>query len=251
MTVRGRRPFVLLAAVALAAPLAACERPDRVPRIDPALVSIGKQVTVRTDAIGVDPQCQPQARRDGDKLVPYVPIECVGKPPDPVRTPRATFALVHADNGDDQDALVTLGGVLVDADGQEVGALAPASLRIPAHGRRTFALLDSARQVRPTATEARIDVREAARAEQPETVRITDGEVSTVAGQIVASGTVENLTDRPAQAVIVAGFQDADGRPLTRPFALYELPPHGKKAAVFTGPAGTATGYIFVGQVEF
>ena len=67
----------------------------------------------------------------------------------------------------------------------------------------------------------------------------------------MAAGTVENLTDRAAVAVVVAGFQDAAGKPITRPFAVYELGPHVKKPAAFTGPPGTATGYIFVGQVEF
>ena len=232
--------------------LGACEKAsERAPVIEAPGIAVGAQVTVRTDAIGVDPLCQPRLRRVGDKLVPDVPIECVGKPPDPARTPSATFALVHADNGGDEDADVTLGGVLVDADGHEVGRLAPDRLRIPAHGRRTFALVDDGRQARPTATDARIDVRAATRAEHPETVRITDGEVTSVGGQVIASGTVENLTDRAAQAVVIAGFQDAAGKPLTRPFALYDLGPHAKKAAVFTGPPGTATGYIFVGQVEF
>ncbi len=242
------RPLLVL--LALVAPLAGCER-DRGARVDPSVIAIGAQVTVRTDAIGVDPLCQPKTMRVGDKLVPHVPIECVGKPPDPARTPQATFALVHADNGEDHDLMVTLGGVLVDGDGQEVGALAPAMLRIPARGRRTFALIDAQRAVRPTAATARIDVRGTSRAEQVETVRIVDGEVSRVGGAVVASGTVENLTDRPVQAVIIAGFQDAAGRPLTRPFAVYELGPRVKKPAIFTGPPGTATGYIFVGQVEF
>ncbi|HVV83659.1 MAG TPA: hypothetical protein VHE35_11350 [Kofleriaceae bacterium] len=240
----------LAALIVAAVSVAGCERAGHdAPRVDPSRVSIGKQVTVRTDVIGLDPACQPTTIERGGQLIPYVPPECVGKAPDPARM--ATFALVHADNGDDHDADVTLGGVLVDADGHEVGRLAPSSLRIPAHGRRTFALVDDEQKARPTATEARIDVRTATRAEQPETVRITDGDVTRIAGQVVASGTVENLTDRTCQAVVIAGFQDASGRPITRPFALYQLGPHARKAAVFTGPPGTATGYIFVGQVEF
>lgn len=246
------KAIVLLLALAA---VPACERDRRAgPRVEASLVTIGAPVTVRTDAIGVDPLCQPRMRRHGDRMVPDVPIECVGKPPDPVRTPKATFVLVHADNGDDHDVDATLGGVLVDADGHEVGRLAPASLRIPAHGRRTFALLDDARQVRPTATDARVDVQEASRSVHPETVRITDGAVTRdggPGGAVVVSGTVENLTDRPAQAVIIAGFQDEHGRPLTRPFAVYDLGPRATKPAMFTGPPGTATGYIFVGQVEF
>ena len=246
---RAAVPLVL----ALAA-LAACEKAGPpASRLDPGVVSIGL-ATVRTDAIGVDPHCQPQLRRVGDRLAPYVPLDCVGKPPDPVRTPSATFVLAHADNADDADLDVTLGGVLVDTDGHEVGRLAPSTLRIPAHGRRTFALVDADHQVRPTATEARLAVEEATRAAHPELVRITDGEVTREGGKdgtVVASGLVENLTDRAAQAVIIAGFQDAAGRPLTRPFAVYELGPRVKKPVSFSGPPGTATGYIFVGQVEF
>jgi hypothetical protein len=243
--------FVPLAVAATS--VAGCERAgkDAAPVEAPGIFVNPKLVTVRTDAIGLDPACQPHLRRVGEKLVPEVPLDCIGKGPDPSRVPFATFALVHADNGGDTDTIVTLGGVLVDGDGHEVGRLEPDTLRIPAHGRRTFALVDDGRQSRPTATDARIDVRTAAPAQHPETVRITDGEVSKVSGQVVASGTVENLTDRPAIAVVIAGFQDAAGKPLTRPFALYQLEPHGKKAALFTGPPGTATGYIFVGQVEF
>lgn len=245
---RGRS---LLLGLALAA-AAACERASPRPApVEAPGIAIGASITVRTDAIGVDPMCQPRLRRVGDQLVPDIPLECVGKPPDPARVPHATFALVHADNLGDEDMNVTLGGVLVDGDGHEVGRLATDTLRVPAHGRRTFALVDDGRQPRPTATEARVDVRGAARAERPETVRISDGEVARVGGQVVASGTVENLTDRPAQAVIIAGFQDAAGKPITRPFAVYDLGPRAKKPAVFTGPPGTATGYIFVGQVEF
>jgi hypothetical protein len=238
----------ILVVAALATATAACERASQTPApVEAGQISIGPQITVRTDGVGLDPACQPRERRVGDRFVPDVPIECVGKPAGRL----ATFALAHADNAGDHDMMVTLGGVLVDADGQEVGRLRPDILRVPARGRRTFALVDEAYQPRPTATEARLDVRAVLRPQHEESVRITDGEVSRVGGQVVASGTVENLTDRAAHAVIIAGFQDGAGKPITRPFAVYRLGPREKREAVFTGPPGTATGYIFVGQVEF
>ncbi len=226
-----------------------CERREPPPPVDASAIAIGKQLAIRTDAIGLDPACQPRTVVRGGRAVPEVPIECVGKAPDPARS--ATFVLVDVDNRDRRDAIVTLGGVLVDGDGQEVGRLAPSALRIPGGGRRTFALIDREKQARPTATDARLDVREVNYPSYPESVRITDGEVARNGGQVVASGTVENLTDTTAQAIIIAGFQDAAGKPLTRPFALYQLGPRAKKPALFVGPPGTATGYIFVGQVEF
>ena len=64
---------------------------------------------------------------------------------------QATFVLADAQNLADFDAEVTIGGILVDADGREVAPLRPESLRIPAHGRRTFALIDRGRAARPTA----------------------------------------------------------------------------------------------------
>lgn len=235
-------------ALALAALVVGCERQGAPVAVDSSRIAIGKQA-VRTDALGVDPACQPRNVIEAGRVVPTVPLACVGKPPDPARL--ATFVLVDADNKDAIDRVVTLGGVLVDGDGHEVGRLTPAALRIPAGGRRTFALVDSEGRARPDATEARVDVEAVGLPGAPETIRITDGEVSRLGGQVVASGTVENTTDRPAVAVVVAGFHDGDGRPLTRPFSVYELGPFGKKPAVFSGPPGSATGYIFVGQVEF
>jgi hypothetical protein len=246
--VRSLRALVAVVALGASAGVA-CERHERAPVVDASAIAIGKLVTIRTDQVGPDPACQPRMVLQAGRQVPTVPIECVGKAPDPAKA--ATFVLVDVDNRDQQDAIVTLGGVLVDGDGQEVGRLAPAALRIPAGARRTFALIDSEKRARPTATDARLDVREVAHPAYPEPVRITDGEVSREGGQVVASGTVENLTDKPAQVIIIAGFQDAAGKPLTRPFALYQLGPRAKKPALFTGPPGTATGYIFVGQVEF
>lgn len=212
-----------LAAVALLV-LAACERPAGEPRaIDRALISVKHDhVVVRTDSIGV------------------------GK-----FTSDATFALVDADNLGDADAEVTLGGVLVDADGHEAGALRPESLRIPAHGRRTFALVDRGRAARPGATTARVDVRGAREPRFDEPVRITDGHVYQDGDRVVVAGMVENPTDRPCIAMVLASFHDRDGAPQTRPFSAFELGGHARRPTRFVGPSGSVAGQIYVGEILF
>jgi|GEM_PF-2451239 len=208
----------------LALLLVACERPASAPRaIDRALIAVrADQLTLRTDSIGIDRFAS-----------------------------QATFALVDADNLGDADADVTLGGVLVDADGQEVGQLRPESLRIPAHGRRTFALIDRNRVARPTATGARVDVRGAREPRFAEPVRISDGHVYRDGPRVVVAGMVTNPNDRPCIAMVMAGFHDQDGKPMTRPFSAFELGGNASRPTRFVGPDGSEVGYIFVGDIVF
>lgn len=212
------------AAVLALVAVAACERgaPDA-RAIDRGLIAVRHDhVTLRTDAVGVDRFAS-----------------------------QATFALVDADNLGDADADVTLGGVLVDADGHQVGELRAESLRIPAHGRRTFALVDRARVARPTATGARIDVRGAREPRFAEPVHITDGHVYRDGDRVVVAGYVHNPDERPCIAMVLAGFHDQDGNPQTRPFAAFELGGGAKRPTRFVGPPGSQVGYIFVGDVVF
>lgn len=216
------RPRTLVALVAAVAAVAACERTVEPRRIDPSLVAIAPQVVVRTDAVGVDRFAS-----------------------------RATFALVDAENRGDVDAEVTLGGVLVDADGHEVGALRAESLRIPRRGRRTFALVDRDRQARPTAVGARIDLRGAREPRFPEPITIADGHVYPDGDRAVVVGMIKNGSDRACIAMVLAGFHDRAGRPMTRPFAAFELGAGAERPARFVGPDGSHAGYLFIGDVTY
>ena len=208
---------LILAAVVLCA----CEKSSPLVHVDPAEIAVGAKVTIRTDTVGHDEFARP-----------------------------TTFALVDADNRGDRPANVTLGGVLVDADGHEVGVLRAESLWIPPRGRRTFALVDSRDAVRATAAAARIDLRGATRPRFEETVRIEQGHVWKDQGRVVATAMVINTADRPCHAVVLAGFHDAAGAPMARQFSVFPMGAKIERPARFVGPPGSTTGYIFVGQVR-
>ena len=213
---------VRILAVAAALALIACERGGERRSLDRSLIAIRQPVTIRTDTIGIDRFAS-----------------------------QATFVLADAENLGDAEAEVTLGGMLVDADGHEVGPLRPESLRIPPHGRRTFALIDRGRAARPTATAAHLDVRGAALPRFPAPVVVTDGHVYKDGDRAVVAGMIENTTDRPCVAIVLAGFVDADGRPMARPFAAFELGGKASRPSRFVGPDGSRAGYIFIGDVTF
>ena len=164
----------------------------------------------------------------------------------------ATFVLVDAVNHSDADSLVTLGGDLVDAKGEKVGSLRPDSLRIPPGVHRTYALIDSQNQARPTATGAKVTLISAVVPRDPDPVRVTDGHVYADGDGMMASGRVVNNAKRDLQIVVIGAFYDASGHPLTRPFTVMEIaggsshPVHFRSAA---GPNEAKTGYIFTGQV--
>lgn len=232
MRSRAAAPLALAAALALAS--VACERPEvGTVALDRSQIAVhDEQLTLRTDAIGVDQFAS-----------------------------QATFALVTAENLGDAPAEVTLGGVLVDADGREVGALRAESLRIPARGKRVFALIDRDRKPRPTATGARVDVRGARVPRFEDPVRITDGHVYRDKGppgpdgvpveRVVVAGKVHNPSDRAVVAIVLASFHDASGKPLTRPYAAFELGGKASRPTRFVGPPGSTTGQIYVGDIVF
>ena len=214
-----RLALIALGAVTLAA---ACERGREPPAVDRGLIAIADRPTLRTDTIGVDRFAS-----------------------------QATFVLADAQNLADVDAEVTIGGILVDADGREVAPLRPESLRIPAHGQRTFALIDRGRAARPTAVAARLDVRGARQPRFPESVTIGAGHVYRDGDRAVVTGMVTNTTDRALVAIVLAGFHDAGGAPMTRPFAAFELGAGASRPTRFVGPDGSRAAYIFVGDVTF
>jgi hypothetical protein len=189
--------------------------------VEPSQLAIGTKVIVRTDDVGMAPHEQ-----------------------------SSTFALVDADNLGDRSARVTLGGVLVDADGQEVGRLRAETLWIPPRGRRTFALVDDKDAVRSSATTARIDVRGAVRPRFDEPIKVEQGHVWKDGDRVVATAMVVNTADRPCQAVVLAGFHDKDGAPLTRPFSVFPIGAKVERPARFVGPPGSTTGYIFIGKIR-
>lgn len=201
--------------------LASCERARPLEKVEPSQLAIGTRVTVRTDTVGMD-----EHERE------------------------STFALVDLDNKSDRSARVTLGGVLVDADGQEVGTLRTETLWVPPRGRRTYALVDDKDAVRATAATARIDVRGAVRPRFDDPVKIEQGHVWKDGDRVVATAMVVNTADRPCTAVVLAGFHDKDGTPMMRPFSVFPIGAKIERPARFLGPSGSTTGYIFVGKVR-
>ncbi len=164
----------------------------------------------------------------------------------------ATFVLVDAVNHHDADALVTLGGDLVDPQGHKVGTLRADSLRIPPGVHRTYALIDSDNQARPTAIGATITLVSAVVPRDPEPVVVTDGHVYADGDVMMASGRVVNNAKRDLQIVVIGAFYDAEGHPLTRPFTVMELAGGSSHPVHFRstpGPRKAKTGYIFTGQV--
>lgn len=207
--------------VLVALSCAACPRdPHRLPQVDHALVAVSPKLAVRTSLVGDD-----------------------NRP--------ATFVLVDADNHATEELLVVLGGDLLDAHGAVVGHLRADEQRIPIGGRRTFALVDDHVAARPSATTAKVTIESASIATTPTRMRITDGHVYSDQGRAVVSGYVVNDSDVAGKAIVIAGFYDADGTPMTRPFSLVSLGAGAKQAAQFVGPPGSKSAYMFVGETTY
>lgn len=164
---------------------------------------------------------------------------------------RATFALVDAQNTHGEDLLVTLAGEFADKDGRVVGTMRPESLRIPAGGARTFAMIDQDNALRPDAVTARVRVVGAYVPSYVAPVQITDGKVYPDGDRVVVKGMVRNAVDQPVRVIIIAGFHDREGKPLTRPFTEMTLAGLGDHPAQFVGPPGSVKGYIFVGDMVY
>jgi hypothetical protein len=209
--------FLLLAALLAAG----CPRqPDAVQQVDHSLIAVSPKLTVRTDPVGDSAQT-------------------------------ATFVLVDADNHATQELLVTLTGELTDAHGAVVGHLRKDELRIPPGGRRTFALVDDHVAARPTATGATISIASASVPIGPAPMRVTDGHVYTDQGRAIAQAFVVNDSGIAGKAIVIAGFYDADGKPMTRPWTIYELGAGARQTAQFVGPVGSKSAYIFVGETAY
>lgn len=163
-----------------------------------------------------------------------------------------TYALVDVRNPLPEAVEVELSGDLLDGSGADVGALYPESLRIPPGGVRTFALVHHGGEV-PSAADAKVWVRRARVTLHTPVITIEDGNVWQDVGQdrVIVSGNVVNGADRDAKAVVVAGFYDAEGRVLQRPWVELQIARGNKEGARFVGPAGSVKGYMFVADVAY
>jgi hypothetical protein len=213
------RSLPICAALAI---LVGCARSEPATKIDPQLIEISPVPVIRHDQVGE------------------------GK-----FETRATYVLVDAKNTSDSDALVTLTGTLHDAGGAPLGTLRPESVRIPRGGTRTFALVDDRNQERPTATRATLAVRGAVVPKWTPSVEISDVEVFDDRGRVIVAGNVTNRADRPGRIIILAGFHDAAGAPMSRPFEVLEMGSGITRTIRFVGPEGSKTGYLFLGDATF
>lgn len=163
----------------------------------------------------------------------------------------ATFVLLDAENTHREDLMVTLSGELLDAGGRVVGALRPASLRVPAGGVRTFALVDREQKARPQATTARVEVAGAHVPAYAPPVVITDGHVHRDGDRVVVTGMVRNTAEQGVRVLVLGGFHDAAGVPLTRPFVEMYLAGNASHPLELVGPPGSVSGYAFIGDLAY
>jgi hypothetical protein len=219
---RRARPFVLAAAVAVAALGGACRRTAPARNLDLDLIRVSGDARMRTDRVG-----------DGELR------------------DAATFVLVDAENSGGEGAYVTLGGSLVDAGGADAGTLKPQSLWVPAGASRTFALVDSERRPRPAATSARIEVRGALVPLDPPRARIEELHSFVDEGRVVVQAYLVNDADRFGKIVVIGAFHDDANRPMTRPFDLIEIDAKARRVVRFVGPPGSRRGTIFVGDTVY
>jgi len=162
----------------------------------------------------------------------------------------ASYVLVDARNTTDEDLLVTIGGTLAGEDKSVVGTLRRQSLRIPAGGVRTFALVDTDDEPR-AASSATIKVVGAMRVVHKRSVMVIDGNVYRDGDRVVVAGNVVNTADREVYVVVIAGFYDENGAPMKRPSTKYTLTGHGKRSAQFVGPDGSRSAYLFIGEAAY
>lgn len=163
----------------------------------------------------------------------------------------ATFVLVDADNVTDHDLQVILGGTLQDAAGKPVGTLRRESLRIPSKGRRTFALIDADHAARPDATTAEVLVVSSERPGSRSIARLDDVHLFDDHGRVMVAANLTNDSDHPGTLLVFAGFHDAAGKPMQRQFSVQEIGPHVTQVVRFTGPLGSKTGYVFLGDAIY
>lgn len=221
---RARR-LLLAAAVACSTAIGACKKPKgwEQREVDYGLVEVaGDKLRLRHDTVGE------------------------GK-----FASQATFVLVDATNTHDADLMVSLGGELVDANGQVVGELGVESLRIPRGGTRMFALIDKQRVTREAATGARVRVVGAHEVEYAPPVQISDDRVVKEANRLTVYATIRNTEPRYVKVIVLAGFYDENDVPMTRPFTLMQLAGETTHPAEFHGPEGAQKAYIFIGEMVY
>jgi hypothetical protein len=206
--------------LALAA-CAACSK-DAEPRIEPGAVQISPDVIVRTDTVG-----------------------------DGAFATQATFVLVDADNVSGHELSITLGGDLLDATGKVVDHLRPESLRVGLSGHRTFVLVDRENRAAPTAVSAKIVV---VGAEPPPTelsAHLSDIHAFDDHGKVMIAGNLTNDAERPGQVMVLAGFHDADGKPMVRQWQVVALAPGATQVVRFEGPDGSRKGALWLGEASY
>ncbi len=163
----------------------------------------------------------------------------------------ATFVLVDAENTSKDGAYVTLAGELADASGKALGDFKATSLWIPAGETRTFALVDRERKARPEAMAAKILVRQATIPPEPPAAYVDHIREVEDNGKLVVQGILHNDAKRPGQIVVIGSFHAADGRPMTRPFAIQRVPAGATQAVQFVSLPGAKHGTIYVGDTAF
>jgi hypothetical protein len=201
--------------------LVACAKPTPEQHVDLDLIKIVGEARMRTDTVG-----------EGK----FAEV--------------SSFVLVDAENASGTGAYITLAGAFTDASGAAVGTLKPQSIWIPSHDVRTFALVDVERKPRPTATSAKIEVRGALIASPPR-ARIADIKTFPQDGLIALQASLVNEADRTGRILVLASFHDKEGRPLSRPFTLLEVPGKGTAPLQFVGPPGSVVGAIYIGEETY
>lgn len=158
-----------------------------------------------------------------------------------------TYVLVDASNTAEHDVIATVTGTI--SGGISLGKQ---SLRIPAGGVRTFALV--ADREPPENAPARIEtltVESAAVPRHPPGVVVENGHVFTDGDRVVAQASIHNTATHPVQAVVAAGFYDASGRIMKRPFSAITIDGGQRFPVQFVGPDGSRRAYIFVGETVY
>lgn len=163
----------------------------------------------------------------------------------------ATFVLVDAENTGKEGAFVTLAGELADSSGSPVGEFKATSLWVPAGESRTFALVDRERKARPSASAAKILVRQATIPAAPPAVYVDQLREIEDNGKLVVQGVLHNDAPRPGQIVVIGSFHGGDGRPTTRPFTIQRVAAGATQAVQFVSTPAAKHGTIYVGDTAF
>ena len=94
-------------------------------------------------------------------------------------------------------------------------------------------------KARPAATGAALRATGALAVDYPSPVAIHDGAVYRDGDRVVAGARVSNSAERNVRVLVIGAFYDAAGRPMTRPFDIYELDGQSATNVQFVGPSGS------------